>query len=114
VKVIVVSELAQGRTREDLAVVRKRGVRALWELWRQGVLRAAYQRREAVGVVLELEVTGGDEAMKVLSELPAIKLGVLQVKELIVCEPLVALGALFVQGRPDEPSRAAMPRSSAR
>jgi hypothetical protein len=94
-KVIAVSSLAAGRTRDELATVKERGIRAVWDLMKKGVVRRVYQRREQVGVVLELEVEDGATAMAIMSQLPAIRLGILELKELIVCDPFLSLETLF-------------------
>jgi hypothetical protein len=94
-KVIAVSGLAPGRTREELAAVHEAGIKAIWQLMTAGVVRAAYHRREAVGVVLELEVPDGSVALRTLSNLPAIQTGVLELKEVLVCDPFTALESLF-------------------
>jgi hypothetical protein len=96
-KVIAVSGLAPGRSRDELAAVREAGVQAIWKLMIDGIVRAAYHRREAVGVVLELEVPDGPTALRTLATLPAIRAGVLELKEVLVCDPFTALETLFTQ-----------------
>jgi hypothetical protein len=72
----------------------------IWELIKQGIIRNVYQRREQVGVVLELEVADGAEAMTVISQLPAIKHGILKLDSLVVCDPFASLETLFAIEQP--------------
>ena len=68
--------------------------RAVWQLYRAGVLREFYLRQDGPGVVLVFEAPSVDEVRERLAHLPLAQLGLIQF-EVIPLGPLLSLESLM-------------------
>jgi hypothetical protein len=94
-KMIAFVNLAPGRAGADLAPHVADEARAVWQLHKQGGLRAIQMRQSMTGAVLEFEGSSVDEVRAQLEALPAVRAGVLVVAELIPLVPYTGYESLF-------------------
>lgn len=74
-KVLVMPKPIPGVTREELLPHAPAEIRAVWELYKQGIVREFYTReREAGRVVLMLESASEEAAREALAALPFVQL----------------------------------------
>ncbi len=93
-KILAISKLPPGITKEDLLHHQAAEAAQVWELYKSGVLREIYLQTEKLGAVLILECTGIEEAKVVLGTLPMVKAGALDF-EIIPLAPFLSLEKLF-------------------
>lgn len=92
-KIIAISKLPPGITKEDLLHHQAAEAAQVWELYKSGVLREIYLQTEKLGAVLMLECAGIEEAKAVLDTLPMVT-GALDF-EIIPLAPFLSLEKLF-------------------
>lgn len=68
--------------------------RRVWALQEVGQIRAMHYRTDRLGVVIEMEVAGVEEAEAIVRDLPMVKAGLLSA-EVIPLRPFTGLEALF-------------------
>jgi hypothetical protein len=97
-KVVAFIEFAVGKNFPDLVPHRAAETKSLWELVKTGRVREAHSLDPLTGAFLELEATSADEARGWLSELPAVKAGVLTISRITGLQPYTGYELLFQNG----------------
>jgi hypothetical protein len=97
-KLLAIGRLREGADARDIARLARAEMRALWQLYRDGVVREAYSPG-GPGAVLLLDTAARHDAEAALSGLPLAAGGVIDF-ELIELRPFSAFEVLFTD-RPD-------------
>lgn len=106
-KVLVVPRLHKGATVEELQPHATEEVRAVWDLYAEGILREVYARSDRPGgTVLMAECASVDAAREALAVLPLVRLGLLDL-EMIPLAPFTHLTRLFEPATPAADARGA-------
>jgi hypothetical protein len=92
-KLLAIGRLREGAGPRDIAGLARAEMRALWQLYRDGVVREAYSPG-GPGAVLLLETAARHDAEAALSGLPLAAGGVIDF-ELIELHPFSAFEVLF-------------------
>jgi hypothetical protein len=101
-KVLAIGRLRQGADAHQIARRARDEMRALWQLYRDGIVREMYSPG-GPGSVLVIEVAAREEAEALLASLPLAAEGIIDF-ELIELRPFSGLEALFA-GQPPAPDR---------
>jgi muconolactone delta-isomerase len=72
-KILAIENEHEGKSSDDFKPYLKDEARAVWELYKQDILRELYFRKDKSSAVLMLECKSVEEAEKVLAELPLVK-----------------------------------------
>jgi hypothetical protein len=97
VKLLAIGRLRQGVDAREIACHADQEMRALWQLYRDGVVREMYSPGRP-GAVLVLEAEAGKEAEAALAGLPLAAVGLI-VFEVIELHPFAAFEVLFADQR---------------
>jgi hypothetical protein len=92
---VALFDFAPGRSPEDLGPLRAAEAKAVWDLFTADVVRRAFYRADRPGALLELEATSATEALQHVSQLPAVKAGVIVIADLVALAPYTGYEALF-------------------
>jgi hypothetical protein len=101
-KLLAIGRLRQGADAYQIALRTHDEMRALWQLYRDGIVREMYSPG-GPGSVLVIEATARQEAEAILASLPLAADGVIDF-ELIELRPFSGLEVLFA-GQPPAPDR---------
>jgi hypothetical protein len=97
-KILVVPKLHEGASVEQLQPHATAEIKAVWELYAQGICREFYVRADrGGGVVLIVESPSVEAAQQALATLPLVERGLLDL-ELIPLAPFTHLTRLFQSG----------------
>jgi hypothetical protein len=94
-KILVMPKLIEGVAREELLKHAPAEIQAVWELYKQGIVREFYARANEAGrVVLMLESASEEAARDALTTLPFVELHLIDF-DMIPLAPFVGLERLF-------------------
>jgi hypothetical protein len=94
-KILVMPKPIEGVTREELLQHAPAEIQAVWELYKQGIVREFYTRANEAGrVVLMLESASVEAARDALAILPFVELQLIDF-DMIPLAPFVGLERLF-------------------
>ena len=94
-KILVIPKLRAGAPVEELRQHRMAEIRAIWDLYAQGVLREFYARADQPGgAVLMIESPSVEAAREALAALPLVQLNVLDL-DMYPLAPFTHLQGLF-------------------
>lgn len=76
-KIFVYSKNSPGVTFDDIKQLIKEEMIHVWNLYKKGTVREIYWRTDGPGVVAALECIDVEEAKRIISELPLVKVGLI-------------------------------------
>ncbi len=93
-KIIAMEVEKPGLTSEDFRPFLKEESKAAWELYKKGIIREMFFRRDRIVAVLMLECESVEEAKEYLDTLPLVKENLIEF-ELIPLKPYTGFERLF-------------------
>ena len=77
-RVIAISKMKSGATKEKIAALNAKELVKEWELQKADVIRQAHSRTDQTGSIFMMEVASADDAHKKLAALPLAEAGLIE------------------------------------
>ncbi len=77
-RVIAISKMKSGATKEKIAALNAKELVKEWELQKADVIRQAHSRTDQTGSIFMMEVASADDARKKLAALPLVEAGLIE------------------------------------
>jgi hypothetical protein len=93
-RVIAISKMKSGATKEKIAALKAKELVKEWELQKADVIRQAHSRTDQVGSIFMMEVASADDAHKKLAALPLAEAGLIEF-DVFPYQAYEAYGSIF-------------------
>ncbi|MCX6058551.1 MAG: superoxide dismutase [Chloroflexi bacterium] len=93
-RVIAISKMKSGATKEKIAALNAKELVKEWELQKADVIRQAHSRTDQVGSIFMMEVASADDAHKKLAALPLAEAGLIEF-DVFPYQAYEAYGSIF-------------------